>query len=72
MEVLLQWYPVQESTPPAQTPPTSLPSPPAQQPLKGWCPIHEVQMKLQTNERGSWYSHQTVEGWCRGKKRKSA
>jgi hypothetical protein len=34
---------------------------------EGWCVKHKVQMTLQRNERGSWYSHKTAEGWCRGK-----
>ena len=34
----------------------------------GWCPIHQVQMRQQSNERGSWYSHQIAGGgWCKGK-----
>lgn len=33
----------------------------------GWCPLHQVQTKLQTNDRGSWYSHQVAgSGWCKG------
>jgi hypothetical protein len=33
----------------------------------GWCPIHQVQMTHQKNARGSWWSHQTEEGWCKGR-----
>lgn len=40
--------------------------------LEGWCSIHGVQMKLQSNDRGSWYSHKLPDGWCRGKEKKSA
>jgi len=34
---------------------------------EGWCLVHQCQMKRQTNERGSWWSHKTGDGWCRGK-----
>ena len=33
----------------------------------GWCAGHKVQMKQQTNERGSWWSHRAPDGsWCKG------
>jgi hypothetical protein len=25
-----------------------------------------VQMKLNHNQKGSWWSHKTTEGWCHG------
>jgi hypothetical protein len=34
---------------------------------EGWCPIHQCQMTRNTNERGSWWSHLTAEGFCKGK-----
>jgi hypothetical protein len=50
------------------------PAPQAAQPTPGvtgvnpaWCDIHKVEMKLNTNERGSWYSHKVGETWCKGK-----
>jgi hypothetical protein len=29
--------------------------------------VHNVQMLKQSNQRGSWFSHKTLEGWCKGK-----
>jgi len=34
---------------------------------KGWCSKHNVQMRRKTNEKGSWWFHKTVDGWCHGK-----
>jgi hypothetical protein len=35
---------------------------------EGWCARHGVAMKLNHGKNGStWYSHQTVDGWCKGK-----
>jgi len=34
---------------------------------EGWCHKHGVQMKLRNGEHGSWWSHKTAEGWCKGK-----
>ena len=35
---------------------------------EGWCPIHQVQMKRYSNQKGSWWSHRLENGkWCRGK-----
>jgi hypothetical protein len=48
-----------------QAPPT--PAAPAQPTPEGWCLVHNLQMSRQSNERGSWFSHQTADGWCRGK-----
>jgi len=32
------------------------------------CPKHGVPMKLNHGKNGStWYSHKTVDGWCKGK-----
>jgi hypothetical protein len=31
------------------------------------CPIHHVPMKQQTNTKGTWYSHKTLNGWCKGR-----
>jgi len=32
------------------------------------CPRHGVPMKLNHGKDGStWYSHKTVDGWCKGK-----
>jgi hypothetical protein len=34
---------------------------------EGWCHKHNVQMTRNTNERGSWWSHLTADGFCKGK-----
>lgn len=46
--------------------PASTPAAPVETP-EGWCPIHDVQMKHQSNQRGSWWSHKSGDTWCRGK-----
>ena len=33
---------------------------------EGWCRTHGVQMKLRNGEHGSWWSHKTADGWCKG------
>jgi hypothetical protein len=54
MESLLTRFP--DETPEPTTPP------------EGWCPIHQVQMKRYSNQKGSWWSHRLENGkWCRGK-----
>ncbi len=40
---------------------------PEQEPQEGWCSKHGVQMKLRNGEQGSWWSHKTADGWCKGK-----
>lgn len=40
---------------------------PEQAPAEGWCSTHGVQMKLRNGEHGSWWSHKTSQGWCKGK-----
>jgi hypothetical protein len=54
------------------TGPTAKGLPDSQPPLEGWCHIHDVQMTMQHNDRGSWWSHKTADGWCRGKAKQSA
>jgi hypothetical protein len=39
---------------------------PAQTPPEGWCAVHQAQMKSRHNATGSWWSHKTADGWCRG------
>ena len=34
----------------------------------GWCAVHELQMKLNYRDGHSWFSHQTADGWCKGRK----
>jgi hypothetical protein len=53
LEALLQRFPVEDES--------------AQEPAEGWCSTHGVQMKRQHNEHGSWWSHKTTDGWCKGK-----
>jgi hypothetical protein len=33
----------------------------------GWCSKHAVQMTQQHKDGRTWYSHQTADGWCKGK-----
>lgn len=42
---------------------------PADAPRDGWCVLHNVAMKQQTNEKGKWFSHYdtTAQRWCHGK-----
>lgn len=37
------------------------------EPPEGWCSIHGVQMTPQHNAKGSWWSHKTADGWCKGR-----
>jgi hypothetical protein len=46
--------------------PAPTPAAPTETP-EGWCAVHHVQMLKQSNQRGSWFSHKTLEGWCKGK-----
>jgi hypothetical protein len=56
-----------QATPLPQAPPsngTAQPMPPPE----GWCALHQVQMELRSNERGSWWSHRLADGsYCKGK-----
>jgi hypothetical protein len=67
LDALLARYPVPEA-PAAREPST----PPTPETPEGWCPIHQVQMTRQANARGSWGSHPSGDGWCRGKRKKGA
>jgi hypothetical protein len=56
-----------QATPPPQAPPATGQAQPAPTP-EGWCALHQVQMELRTNERGSWWSHRLADGaYCKGK-----
>lgn len=56
-----------QATPPPQAPPSTGMAPPAPTP-EGWCALHQVQMELRNNERGSWWSHRLADGsYCKGK-----
>jgi hypothetical protein len=35
--------------------------------VTGFCPVHNVQMKEHTNEKGTWFSHYTDGKHCKGK-----
>lgn len=38
------------------------------EPPEGWCTVHNVQMRRQSNQRGSWWSHKGDDGsWCKGR-----
>ena len=53
LDALLQRFPAEDE--------------PKQESPEGWCSKHGVQMKLRNGEHGSWWSHKTAEGWCKGK-----
>ena len=53
LEQLSQRFPAVEDTP--------------QAPPQGWCPKHGIQMRLNHGAHGSWCSHKTAQGWCKGK-----
>jgi hypothetical protein len=55
-----------QTTPAPQTQPT-LPAANAETP-EGWCALHSTQMRKQSNQRGSWWSHKADDGsWCKGR-----
>ena len=54
LEALLQRFPAEAEPEGEQAPP------------EGWCRKHGVQMKLRNGEHGSWWSHKTTDGWCKG------
>ncbi len=57
IEKLLSRFPMPEQEIEQQT---------ATTPPDNWCPIHQVQMKQYSNDKGSWFSHKTPEGtWQR-------
>ena len=35
------------------------------------CPIHNVEMKHYSNEKGEWDSHKQGDTWCNGKEKKA-
>ena len=53
LDALLQRFPAEDE--------------PEQESPEGWCSKHSVQMKLRNGEHGSWWSHKTSEGWCKGR-----
>jgi hypothetical protein len=57
----------QPPAPPAQAQPADTP--------EGYCAMHQVQMYLNSNERGSWYSHRATddgqEYFCKGRPRRN-
>ena len=50
--------------------PAAVPAPPLEE-REDWCPIHQVAMLKQVNDRGAWWSHKTPEGWCKGKRKRA-
>ncbi len=56
LDAILQRFPL-------VVPPTNTPAPAAE----GWCRKHGVQMVQNHKEGRSWWSHKTVDGWCKGK-----
>jgi hypothetical protein len=54
LDTLLQRFPAEDAPQAEQAQP------------EGWCSKHGVQMKLRNGEHGSWWSHKTAQGWCKG------
>jgi hypothetical protein len=72
LHAILAQFPV-NPPPPVELPPAPAPVP--QPPLEerpDWCSIHGTAMGKQSNAKGSWYSHKTMDGWCNGKRRKAS
>lgn len=46
------------------------PAPPLED-REDWCSLHGVAMLRQENARGAWWSHKTLEGWCKGKPKRA-
>jgi hypothetical protein len=71
LEALLARYPLPQPAPPVASPGQLTPQQhnalAMHQKVEGVCPLHNVQMKLNTKEGRSWWSHRTAEGWCKGK-----
>jgi hypothetical protein len=64
LETLLQRFPVEA---PALALTTNTGKTPAMAPV-GWCSVHNTQMKENTKEGRTWYSHKMADGsWCKGK-----
>jgi hypothetical protein len=59
LQTVLERFPVPEAP---QTAASSL-----QAQGKGWCAVHQVQMKLNDKNGRQWWSHKTAEGWCKGR-----
>lgn len=55
---------------PEPTRPVTVPARPLEE-RPDWCSIHGVAMVQQENSRGNWYSHKTIEGWCKGKAKRA-
>lgn len=50
--------------------PVAVPSAPLEE-REDFCPIHQVAMLKQSNDRGAWWSHKTPEGWCKGRRKRA-
>lgn len=62
---------LQAKLPKPETPaPAAVPAPPLDE-REDWCSLHGAPMLRQENSRGAWYSHKTLEGWCKGKPRRA-
>jgi hypothetical protein len=49
--------------------PAAVPQPPLED-REDFCPIHQVAMVRQSNERGTWHSHRLQEGgYCKGRRK---
>ena len=61
LDALLARFP---ASPPAEqgtSPPQTADAP------EGWRERHQVPMRQQRNQKGTWWSHRTGKGWCKGR-----
>jgi hypothetical protein len=64
LDALMQRFPVEAEPPQAPQTPAAADTPTTPE---GWCATHGVQMRLNRNDKGAWWSHRLADGtWCRG------
>ena len=59
LAVVLQQYPVPQPAPQASSQPQGQGA--------GWCSKHGLQMQQNEKQGRRWWSHQTPDGWCKGR-----
>jgi hypothetical protein len=70
LSALLARYPVPEPPPlsPQQHNAKAIQRPITEPTPEGYCVLHGLEMKLQVNQRGSWWSHRLADGsYCKGR-----
>ena len=68
LQTLLAQYPAPEAPAQGQLSPQQHNAAAMHRPVTGFCPVHQVQMKLNQKNGRSWHSHRLDDGsWCKGK-----